>query len=182
MSRQYWAHLFPIVVVLTACGDDSDLRSNQEPSTPPEADDRCLNCGLSPRQTENTRHSPAPRMTLSPQTLMFYGDSSTEEARDLLDVQWLTVTNGTAQPVLIVSVAVLNDLYRVGGEKGAEFFEAGDISGTLLEPFGGTAELAVHFLGSDEQRSAWVQVQTNHPSFQVLGVSVTGKTFTGFDW
>lgn len=182
MGQQFRAHLIALLASsFLACGNETDLSASDD-GVDARADSSCLNCGLSPTVDESARFTPAQRLTLTPDTLMFYGDASVDEAEDVRDAQVVRIDNGTAQPVLLVSVSVQNDLYRVGGENGAEYFVAEDVSGVVLEPFGGSIELPVHFLGSSKQRSAWVQVQTNHPTFQLLRVAVTGKTFAGFDW
>ncbi|MEL6548026.1 MAG: hypothetical protein AAFQ82_25595, partial [Myxococcota bacterium] len=80
----------------------------------------------------------------------------------------------------VTSVSVVpNPSAGAGGEA---YFEVSDIIGSELSALEGSVQLDVRFLGSTQQRSAIVVIQTDHPRFPLLSVSVTGKTFVGFDW
>lgn len=168
-----------VVVVLAGCG--AEPGSERLPDSDSEAD--CVSCGRDGDATDVTAYSETPAIWATPDYLMFYGDASVAEAQDALPRQEVRVRNTTAQPALVSNIYITDNPYAVGGFGGhAHFSVELPAAQPTLAAYTGELVLDVRFLGSTQQRSAYLVVETNHPQFTSTVIGLTGKLFLGSDW
>ncbi|MEM6733556.1 MAG: hypothetical protein AAF658_18495 [Myxococcota bacterium] len=169
-----------IIAIGIASGCGSEVLDSSDTSLNAAIDGECLNCGLEPTRTPVDREAPFDRVWLTPDELSFYGDSSVDDADDVMDVQVVAIRNTTIIPFRITRVTIVDNPYGAGGSGGGDYFEAPDFLPIDVDARNGYAEIGLGYLGSREQRSAYAFVTTSHPSFPVLVVGLTGKVFSGF--
>lgn len=162
--------IVPIVASLAAaCG----AASPEKDTTPPPAEGGCLNCDSEPPENDELDVSSSSVLWIVPDSLMFYADLGSEG----FEPQQVTVINKTLYVVLITGVYITDKNGKTTGTGDDAFFKV-DVPDD--KPILGPSEhvsFDVRFLGSTEQRTAWLVVETTHAGNPVLSVSLSGKYF-----
>lgn len=161
---RWW--LWVVVVVAAGCGDDSDLSA-----AAPAPDAGCLNCEMQLEESERVLEV-MPHLAAEPRQLLFYGDELSG-----LTSQLTKVANHTRETVYITRAYVVDDPLSLIGAHGSDYF-------TIRTPTFPTPLIVedqqgieVSFRRSTHERSALLVIETNHPDFSSLIVTLSGKYF-----
>ena len=159
------------IVIGTAfgCGagdDELDL------ATVPQDEGRCLSCDVTTEIDTEEFPPSAPKVSVSPGELMFY-PSSLESPE--FGPKPVTILNLTTTLVAVTRVGVAADPKDPTGGEG--YFTVEAPKDQILLEGGGQVTVEVTYLGSTDQQSAVLVVNTTHPTYHTLIVLLTGKYF-----
>lgn len=108
---------------------------------------------------------------------MFYGDTSSTRS---LTEQTVTITNKTPYRVMLTRALIVDDA-RISRARGDQaYFSVDPLEDHPMLEAGASYQLQVRFNADPQQRTALLRIETTHPSYNPLMITLYGKYFTGW--
>ena len=157
------------LVLLVGCGTDP---AEPGPDPTPQDEGRCLSCNTAPTQAQQEPSAAEPKVLVNPTELMFYPWSIDSPEFGPKPVYVVNLTEGI---VAVTRAQLVDDPKLPAG--GRTFFEVEPLTEKIFLGKGEQAAVWVTYLGSVEQESAVMVINTTDPVDHTLLVFLTGKFF-----